>query len=406
MKKQCSSTINYDKFLSDSAKIIPPSGIRKFFDIVAEMKDAISLGVGEPDFVTPWSVRDAAIKSLQKGYTQYTSNAGLPALREKISEYMSKRFNLEYNYKNEIIITVGASEAIDIALRAIINKGDEVLVPEPSYVSYSPCVTLCGGVAVPIKCFEKDLFKITPDNLLSAITPKTKAIILPYPNNPTGAIMEEEFLKPIAEILIKNDILVISDEIYSELVYDGKHTSIASLEGMWERSIVINGFSKAFAMTGWRLGYLCAPAELCSVMLKIHQYIIMCANTASQYGGLHALTEGLKDNFQSVESMHKQYDMRRRFMVKSLNDIGLNCFEPKGAFYVFPCVESLQMNGEEFANELLKRKKVAVVPGSAFGDSGNYFVRISYAYSMKQLDLAMKKIAEFVSEIKIEKGIK
>lgn len=392
--------MNYDKFLSKTAAEIPPSGIRKFFDIVSEMKDAISLGVGEPDFVTPWSVRDSAIKSIKKGYTQYTSNAGLFELREKIAKYLKVRYNLEYSPKNEIIVTVGASEAIDCTLRALLDSGDEVLVPEPSFVSYAPCVQLAGGKAVGVPCFVEDSFKVKIDQLEKCVTDKTKVLILPFPNNPTGAIMQRDDLAAVAEFVKKHDLFVISDEIYSELVYGVKHTSIAEIEGMRERTAVINGFSKSFAMTGWRIGYLAAPKELCTVALKIHQYVIMCASTASQYGALQALTDGFEYNFEAIEQMKRQYDMRRRFVVKALNDMGLETYEPKGAFYVFPCVKSTGLNGEEFASLLLKEQKVAVVPGSAFGKSGEYFVRISYAYSMKNLEIALGRIKDFIDNIK------
>ena len=395
--------INYDDFISERAGSIKPSGIRKFFDVVSTMKDAISLGVGEPDFQTPWSVRECAIASIKKGYTQYTSNTGMPALRDAIGKYLSMRYNIHYSGESEILVTVGASEGIDLSLRALLNDGDEVLIPEPSYVSYSPCVKLCGGVAVPIPCMLRDEFKVTPEAFLACITPKTKALIMPYPNNPTGAIMERSHLERVAELCIEHNIIVISDEIYSELTYDEIHTSIAEIEGMRERTIVINGFSKSFAMTGWRLGYVACPEPLLSVMLKIHQYCIMCAPTASQFAGLKALEEGFTDGFKAVEEMHEQYDMRRRYMVKELNKLGLECFEPKGAFYVFPKVSSLGMSGEEFANALLQSKKVAVVPGVAFGDNGYEFIRISYAYSMDSLRKAMKRIAEFVSDVKASK---
>ena len=391
---------SYNKYLSKKVQDIKPSGIRKFFDIVTTMKDAISLGVGEPDFITSWSVRDAAIKSIKKGYTQYTSNKGLLELRRAISKYLNVRYDLDYDADSEIIVTVGASEGIDLALRAFVNDGDEVLVPEPSYVSYAPCVTLCGGTPIGIACTVENEFKITAKALLDKITDKTKALIMPYPNNPTGAIMEKSDLEEVAKICIEKDIIVISDEIYSELTYDVKHVSIATLPGMRERTVVLNGFSKAFAMTGWRLGYTAGPREFVDAMLKIHQYCIMCASTASQYAGLQALEEGLADNFKTVEEMHDQYNMRRRFLVKELNDMGLSCYEPRGAFYVFPCVQSLGMTGEEFANGLLSSKKVAVVPGSAFGEHGENFVRISYAYSLDSLRKALDRIREYVNEIR------
>lgn len=392
--------MNYDKYISEITKNIKPSGIRKFFDVANSMKDAISLGVGEPDFVTPWSVRDAAILSIKRGYTQYTSNAGMLELREAIAKYLNMRYNLTYDPNDEILVTVGASEGIDLALRALLNVGDEVLIPDPSYVSYSPCVSLCGGVPVPVNCVVENDFKVTPKDLMDKITSKTKVLIMPYPNNPTGAIMEKSHLVEIAKLCIENDIIVISDEIYSELTYDEEHTSIASLQGMRERTIVINGFSKAFAMTGWRLGYVACPRELLEQMYKIHQYGIMCAPTASQYAGLKALNDAFEDNFASVREMHEEYDKRRRFLVKELNNMGLECFEPKGAFYVFPEVSSTGMNGEQFANDLLFTKKVAVVPGNAFGQNGNDFVRISYAYSMEKLKKTIKRIAEYLEERK------
>lgn len=397
--------INYDDFISEKAAQIKPSGIRKFFDIVADLKGAISLGVGEPDFLTPWNIRESAVKSIKDGDTQYTSNSGLLRLREAISQYLNRRYGLEYSANDEIIVTIGASEAIDISLRALVNPGDEILIPMPSYVSYSPCVTLCGGEAVGIECFVEDEFRVTPENLKKVITDKTKAIILPYPNNPTGGIMGREDLEKIAQIVIENNLIVISDEIYSELTYDAIHCSIASIEGMRERTIVINGFSKAFAMTGWRVGYLACPKELINAMLKIHQYIIMCAPTMSQYAACTALESGFEDDFQTVKEMHDEYDKRRRLVVKSLNDMGLKCYMPKGAFYVFPQVSSIGMDGDEFAGELLKSKKIAVVPGSAFGDCGKDFVRISYAYSIKSLRLALDKIAQFVEEVKASKKL-
>ena len=384
------------RFLSGQVQALKPSGIRRFFDIVSEMEDAISLGVGEPDFVTPWGVRDAAIKSIQRGYTQYTSNSGLLELRERIAEYLNRRLGLSYCPKNQILVTIGASEAIDITFRAVLNPGDEVLVPEPSYVSYAPCISLCGGVPVPLRCRREELFKVTPESIEAAVTPRTKVLLLAYPNNPTGAIMEREFLEKLAPVILKHDLLVVSDEIYSELTYDGSHSSIAQLPDMQERTVLINGFSKAFAMTGWRVGYLAAPAELFAAILKIHQYIIMCACTMSQYAALNALEQGLSDNFSVVEEMREKYNMRRRFVVQALNEMGLDCFEPKGAFYVFPSVRSTGLDGESFAEALLRSQKVAVVPGNAFGESGTDFVRMSYASSMRNLDAAMERIARFV----------
>jgi len=386
-------------FISDTAKEIKPSGIRKFFDVVSEIPGAISLGVGEPDFITPWGIRDAAIKSIQKGNTQYTSNRGITPLRENISKYLNDHFNLSYD-KDEILITVGASEGIDVTLRAICNLGDEILVPEPSYVSYAPCIQLAGGVPVPVCCTVENGFRLTPEMIELAVTKKSKAIILPYPNNPTGAIMEKEYLDKIKPIIEKYDLLVISDEIYAELTYGSKHVSIASYEGFRDRCVLISGFSKAFAMTGWRIGYVAAPPELSQAMLKIHQYVIMCAPTASQYAANYALSDGFNDNFAVIDDMRTEYDRRRRFMVSALNEAGLSCYEPKGSFYVFPSVKSTGLTGDEFANQLLKEEKLAVVPGSAFGDCGLYHIRCSYAYSMNNLTEAVKRIGRFVKKIK------
>jgi len=390
--------MDYSKYLNKIAYNIKPSGIRKFFDLASERKDIISLGVGEPDFDTPWVARDNAIKTIKKGYTQYTGNAGLPKLRELICKYYSQRYNVNYSQEN-CLVTVGASEAIDITLRAITNPQDEILVPEPSYVSYCPCVELAGGVPVAVPCYAKDNFTLTAETLSKYITDKTKAIILPYPNNPTGAIMEEEQLKELAKIIIEKDILVVSDEIYSELTYTDKgHVSIASIPGMQERTIIINGFSKAFSMTGWRLGYLLAPSEIFEVVKKIHQYGIICAPAISQYAGIAMLEESFEDDFSSVNEMKAEYDMRRRYCVSRLNKMGLKCFEPKGAFYVFPSVEILNMSSDEFATTLLEEKGVAVVPGSAFVNGDCSFIRISYAYSLKRLEKALDVIEEFVKE--------
>ncbi|MBR2442297.1 MAG: aminotransferase class I/II-fold pyridoxal phosphate-dependent enzyme [Clostridia bacterium] len=386
-------------FVNQKSKNMKPSGIRKFFDIVSVTKGAISLGVGEPDFVTPWKVRSAAITSLQRGYTQYTGNRGLPALLQLISRYLYERFGLEYDPKH-ILVTVGGSEAIDLALRACIERGEEVLIPDPAYVSYSPLVTMSDGVPVHVECREEDNFVLKPEYLERAITDKTKAIILTYPNNPTGAIMTEEELKAIAEVIIKHDLLVITDEIYAELTYGRKHVSIASLPGMKERTVYISGFSKAFAMTGWRLGYVCAPKEIDEAMFKIHQYGIMCAPIMSQHAAIEALKDGLSDGFATVEEMRDSYDKRRRFVLHSLQEIGLHCFEPKGAFYAFPSVRGTGMNGEEFANGLLAEQKVAVVPGNAFGEFGQYNVRISYATSMNALGEAFDKMSAFLAKNK------
>ena len=386
-------------FVNKKSKLLQPSGIRKFFDIVRETEGAISLGVGEPDFVTPWKVRSAAITSLQRGYTQYTGNRGLPQLLDLISRYLKERFGLEFDPKH-ILVTIGGSEAIDLALRACIESGEEVLVPDPAYVSYAPLVTMADGVAVHVECREEDNFILTPELLEKVITPKTKAIILTYPNNPTGAIMTEEQLKAIADVIIKHDLLVIADEIYAELTYGGKHASIASLPGMKERTVYVGGFSKAFAMTGWRMGFVCAPAEIDEAMFKIHQYAIMCAPTMSQHAAMEALKDGFSDNFATVEEMRDSYDMRRKFVLHSLSQIGLDCFEPRGAFYAFPSVKKAGLNGEEFANGLLAAKKVAVVPGNAFGDFGANNVRISYATSMTALSDAFDRMASFLQERK------
>ena len=386
-------------FVNKKSKLLQPSGIRKFFDIVRETEGAISLGVGEPDFVTPWKVRSAAITSLQRGYTQYTGNRGLPQLLELISRYLQERLGLEYDPKH-ILVTVGGSEAIDLALRACIEPGEEVLIPDPAYVSYSPLVGMSDGVAVHVECREEDNFVLKPEYLEKAITPKTKAIILTYPNNPTGAIMTKEELQAIAEVLIRHDLLVITDEIYAELTYGGKHASIASLPGMKERTVYIGGFSKAFAMTGWRMGFVCAPAEIDDAMFKIHQYGIMCAPTMSQYAAIEALKDGFSDNFATVEEMRDSYDKRRKFVLYSLSEIGLHCFEPRGAFYAFPSVKGTGLNGETFANELLAKKKVAIVPGNAFGSFGENNTRISYATSMASLTEAFDRMQEFVEELK------
>lgn len=377
--------------LSQTITTIPPSGIRKFFDIVSEMKDAISLGVGEPDFDTPWHIREEGIFSLEKGQTFYTSNAGLKELKIEICNYLERRFHVSYDFADECMVTVGGSEAIDIALRAMLDPGDEVLIPQPSYVSYPPCTVLAGGVPVPIQLEEKDQFRLTKEKLLASITPKTKVLILPFPNNPTGSIMELEDLKEIAEVIEEHDLYVISDEIYSELTYTGNHVTIASLPGMKERTVLINGFSKSYAMTGWRLGYACAPKVILQQMLKIHQFAIMCAPTTSQYAAVEALRNGDED----VAEMREAYDERRKYLVKAFNDIGMDCYEPQGAFYVFPCIKRFGMSSDEFALKLLEEEKVAVVPGTAFGDCGEGYLRVSYAYSLKNLKKAMERIERF-----------
>lgn len=385
------------KFVNSRAEQLKPSGIRKFFDIVSEMKDAISLGVGEPDFVTPWNIRNAAVKSIQRGYTQYTGNRGLPALRELISRYMQERFGAEYAPEH-ILVTVGASEGIDLVMRAVCDAGDEILVPDPGYVSYFPCVQLAGGTPVPVHCSQENGFILTPEAIEKAVTPRTKAIVMPYPNNPTGGIMTRGQLEAIVPVIQKHDLLVISDEIYAELTYGGKHVSVASLPGMRERTVVINGFSKSFAMTGWRIGFICSPPEIDAAVLKIHQYTLLCAPTASQYAALEGLRDGFADGFASVEAMREEYDKRRRFMVGFFNSAGMPCFEPRGAFYVFPSTEKLGIAGEDFANGLLRAEKIAVVPGDAFGDAGKYHVRCSYATSMANLDRATARIGKYLKE--------
>ena len=393
--------MNYQEKTVKRVLDMPKSGIRKFFDIASTLDDCISLGVGEPDFVTPWEIRNAAIKAMQSGRTQYTSNAGLLSLREEISYYLSSRFGAKYSPDSEIICTIGASEAIDLSLRTVVENGDEVLVPSPSYVSYEPNVRLVGGIPVPIKTTADKQFKLTAELIENAVTSKTKAIILPYPNNPTGAIMTKEELEEIAPVIKKHDLIVISDEIYAELTYgQTRHASIVAIDGMWERTILISGFSLAFAMTGWRLGYLCAPKEITQQIYKIHQYTIMCAPTFSQIAGETALKLGREDGYAMVEEMRSSYDIRRRYLYSEFNKLGLKCFEPKGAFYIFPCVESTGMSGEEFAEKLLTEKHVALVPGSAFGESGKDFVRASYATSLKDLKIAVTKIGEMLKGIK------
>lgn len=385
--------------ISEKIKNIKPSGIRKFFDIVNEMKDAISLGVGEPDFDTPWHIRDEGIYAFEKGKTFYTSNAGLKGLREEISNYIKRKQGISYNSDNEILVTVGGSEAIDIGLRAMINPDDEVIIPQPSYVSYAPCASLAGAKNVFINLKEENQFKLTAQELKDAITDKTKVLVLPYPNNPTGSIMEKEELEEIAKVVIEHDIFVISDEIYSELTYKGEHVSIASLDGMKERTLLINGFSKAYAMTGWRLGYACGPKELLTQMTKIHQYAIMCAPTISQYAAIEALKNGDDD----VQEMKKSYNQRRRFLMNAFKEMNLSCFEPHGAFYVFPCIKEFGMTSEEFATKFLEEEHVALVPGNAFGDSGEGFLRISYAYSIETLKIAMERLARFVEKLRSNK---
>ena len=387
--------------IADKAASLQPSGIRKFFDIVAEMDDVISLGVGEPDFDTPWHIRDEGIYSLEKGRTFYTSNSGLKELRMEIAAYLQRTQGLEYHYLSQIFVTVGGSEAIDLAMRAMINPGDEVLIPQPSYVSYEPCVVMADGKPVVIELKEENQFRLTPEELEAAITPKTKILVMPFPNNPTGAIMEREDLEKLVPIIEKHDLFVVSDEIYGELTYGGKkHVSIAALPGMQERTILINGFSKAYAMTGWRLGYACGPKEVIGQMVKIHQYCIMCAPTTSQYAAVEALRNGDED----VRRMRESYDERRRFVLFTLKEMGLPCFEPEGAFYVFPCIREFGMTSDEFATNLLKEEKVAIVPGTAFGNCGEGYLRISYAYSIESLKKALKRLENYVRRLRGEKS--
>lgn len=382
--------------LSKTITTIEPSGIRKFFDIVSEMDDAISLGVGEPDFDTPWHIRDEGIYSLEKGRTFYTSNAGLKELKIEISKYLDRRFGLSYDYNKEMLVTVGGSEAIDIAMRAMLDPQDEVLIPQPSYVSYVPCCVLANGTPVPIELKAENEFRLTAEELEAAITPKTKLLVMPFPNNPTGAVMEKKDLEAVAEVVKKHDLFVLSDEIYAELTYLDNHVSIASIPGMRERTIVINGFSKSHAMTGWRLGYACGPEVIIKQMLKIHQFAIMCAPTTSQYAAVEALRKGDED----VAMMREEYNGRRRYVLERFKEMGLSCFEPFGAFYAFPCIKDLGMTSDEFATKLLQTKKVAVVPGTAFGACGEGFLRISYAYSLDDLRIALDRVAEFVTEIR------
>ena len=392
--------MRYEDVINQRVANVPPSGIRKFFDIVRQMPDAISLGVGEPDFVTPWAIRDAAIQSIEEGRTQYTSNWGLESLREKIAAYLRMRCHVTYSPKDEVLVTVGASEGIDLALRALVCPGDEVLIPEPSYVSYAPCVTFAGGTAVPVITRAEDEFALTPDALRAALTPRTKALILPYPNNPTGGVMTRAQLQELARVLDDTGVIVISDEIYSELVYGGhEHTAFASIEGMRERTITLNGFSKAFAMTGWRVGYACAPRELLSPMFKIHQFTMLCASIQGQVAADRALGRALETGFEDVRTMVRSYDRRRRLMVTALNEMGLTCFEPRGAFYVFPSIASTGLTSEEFCTRLLEEKQVACVPGTAFGASGEGHVRCSYATSIEKLNEALGRIRAFVESL-------
>lgn len=385
--------------LCDKIKTVQPSGIRKFFDVVSEMPDAISLGVGEPDFDTPWRVRQEGIQSLEKGRTFYTSNAGLKELKKEICKYLKRRVNLHYNYEEEVFVTVGGSEAIDLAFRMMLNPGDEVLIPQPSYVSYEPCAFMAGGIPVIIELKAENEFKLTREELLAAITPKTKLLVLPFPNNPTGAVMNKEELARLVDVIIEKDIFVMSDEIYSELTYGEPHVSIGSFPGMKERTIVINGFSKAYAMTGWRLGYAAGPSNIIGQMIKLHQYAIMCAPTTSQYAAVVALRECDEE----VEAMREAYNQRRRYLVHAFKEMKLECFEPFGAFYIFPCIREFGMTSEEFATRFLEEEKVAVVPGTAFGQCGEGFLRISYAYSLEDLKVAVGRLRRFVEKLRKER---
>ena len=380
-------------FISERAAEIPPSGIRKFFDLVLTMEDVISLGVGEPDFRTPWNICESSIYSIEQGVTSYTSNKGLQPLRDALALHLSERYNLTYNCDDEIIITSGVSEALDIAIRAIVDPGDEVLIAEPSYVSYAPCVTLAGGIPVPVECTEKDRFKLNPDSLQEKITPKTKALMINFPNNPTGAVMNRADLKAIADIVTDNDLLLISDEVYSELTYEGTHVATASVEDLWQRTITLNGFSKAYAMTGWRVGYLCAPKEICEAALKIHQYVMLCAPVMGQVGALEALRSAEEEK----NNMVNEYRLRRNMFVAGLNRTGLSCHVPDGAFYAFPSVKGTGLSDVEFAERLLKEERVAVVPGSVFGAGGAYHLRCAYAVSRKQLSEALSRMETFIS---------
>ncbi len=387
-------SFNIEKTLNSTVVNIPPSGIRRFFDIASTMEDVVSLGVGEPDFVTPWHIREAGILSLEKGHTHYTANAGLMELRTEIAKYMKRRFDLDYDPKTQVMVSVGGSEAIDAAIRCLVTPGDEVIIPEPAFVCYRPIVQMCGGVPVTIDLREEDQFRLTAQQLRDAITPRTKLLILPFPNNPTGGIMDRQDLEEIAQVLEETNVVVLSDELYAELTYGGKHVSIANIPGMSERTVVINGLSKAFAMTGWRIGFACGPEALVKQMIKVHQFGIMSAPTTAQYAAIEALRSGDKD----IENMRKEYDMRRRYILDGFNKLGLTCFEPKGAFYVFPCIRSTGLSSEEFCTKLLEEQHVAVVPGNAFGVSGEGFVRASYAYSIKNIEKALDRIERFIKK--------
>ena len=392
--------MNYDQIISQRIQNIKPSGIRKFFDILEEMTDAISLGIGEPDFVTPWHIRDAGIYSLERGHTKYTSNAGMLELRREISNYLRRRFDLSYDYAKQILVTVGGSEAIDLALRCLLNPGDEVIVPVPSFVCYGPLTEMAGGVPVYVELKAEDQFRLTPEQLKAAITPKTKVLVLPFPSNPTGGIMGRPDLEAIADVLRGTDIMVISDEIYAELTYGQRHVSMANLTDMYERTVVVNGFSKSHAMTGWRMGYVCAPQPVIASMTKLHQFGIMSAPTTSQYAAIEAMRNGDKD----IEHMREEYDSRRRYLVENLNRIGLTCFEPKGAFYVFPCIKSSGLTSEEFCERFLMEEKVAVIPGTAFGPGGEGYVRACYAASMKDIAEAVSRMDNFLQNLRRKQG--
>ena len=392
--------MNYDQIISQRIQNIKPSGIRKFFDILEEMTDAISLGIGEPDFVTPWHIRDAGIYSLERGHTKYTSNAGMLELRREISNYLRRRFDLNYDYAKQILVTVGGSEAIDLALRCLLNPGDEVIVPVPSFVCYGPLTEMAGGVPVYVELKAENQFRLTPEQLKAAITPKTKVLVLPFPSNPTGGIMSRPDLEAIADVLRGTDIMVLSDEIYAELTYGQRHVSMANLTDMYERTVVVNGFSKSHAMTGWRMGYVCAPQPVIASMTKLHQFGIMSAPTTSQYAAIEAMRNGDKD----IEHMREEYDSRRRYLVENLNRIGLTCFEPKGAFYVFPCIKSSGLTSEEFCERFLMEEKVAVIPGTAFGPGGEGFVRACYAASMKDIAEAVSRMDNFLQNLRRKQG--
>lgn len=388
--------MNYDQIISQKIQNIKPSGIRKFFDILEEMTDAISLGIGEPDFVTPWHIRDAGIYSLERGHTKYTSNAGMLELRREIANYLRRRFDLEYDYTNQILVTVGGSEAIDLALRVLVNPGDEVIIPVPSFVCYGPLTEMAGGVPVYVELTAENGFRLTPEQLKAAITPRTKALVLPFPSNPTGGIMERRDLEAIAQVLEDNDIMVISDEIYAELTYGQRHVSPANLTQLYDRTVVVNGFSKSHAMTGWRMGYVCAPQPVVAAMTKLHQFGIMSAPTTSQYAAIEAMRSGDED----IAHMREEYDSRRRYLVENLNRIGLDCFEPKGAFYVFPCIRSSGLSSEEFCERFLREEKVAVIPGTAFGPGGEGYVRACYASSMRDLTESISRLDNFLQNLR------